>query len=241
LERSYAKVNKSVLTLVVPCYNEESGIAALAREIEKFGKFENVKIVIVENGSTDGTRKEIVKTFTESEKLFIVNIEENQGYGNGLKKGINIAQSEWIGWFHADLQVNIQSIISMIDQFNEAPSAMKGYRRKRSFVDWIFTQGMSAYCSMIFLTKLSDINGQPTIYRRSTLGGLEVAPDDFSFDLYCLLKAKWSKEPIRRISVDMHPRLSGESSWNNGFKARVKMSSRTILYSMKLRGAAKFK
>jgi len=73
------------------------------------------------------------------------------------------------------------------------------------------------------------------------LGELSDAPSDFSFDLYCLLKTKMAKERIRRVTVDMYPRQSGQSSWNNGLKDRISMSIRTFRYCLKLRGVIKFK
>jgi polyisoprenyl-phosphate glycosyltransferase len=229
------------LDFVIPCYNEELGIYQLSKEVKKFDKFQNLRIIIVDNGSTDNTRAEIIKHFKESENLIVVRINENLGYGNGLKEGIEASSSEWVGWFHADLQVSAESTIDMITEFNREPSSMKGYRRNRSRRDRFFTQGMSMFCSLIFLSRMSDINGQPTIYRRSTLGDLADAPNDFSFDLFCLLKTKWAKQEIRRVKVDMYPRTSGQSSWNHGLKDRIAMSKRTMLYCFKLWGAVKFK
>ena len=229
------------LDFVIPCYNEEQGIARLSKELKKLEEYDNIRIFLVDNGSTDGTYAEILKSFSKSEKLTVVSVEKNLGYGYGLKEGIRATTSEWVGWFHADLQVEVESIVDMIAKFNVSPSSIKGRRRNRSWADQFFTQGMSLFCSIIFLTKLTDINGQPTIYRRSTLGDVSDAPDDFSFDLYCLLKSKLAKERIRRIAVDMYPRQSGHSSWNNGLKDRIAMSGRTVLYCLKLWGAVKFR
>jgi polyisoprenyl-phosphate glycosyltransferase len=234
-------MSNTSIDFVVPCFNEEEGIAKLANELCKINEFENVRFFIVDNGSIDGTQAEITRNFRESAKLKIIRVSKNLGYGHGLKTGIAATDSDWVGWFHADLQVNIESIKEMIAEFNSEPSSIKGIRRNRSLTDELFTKGMSLFCSAIFGTKLTDINGQPTIYKRSVLGDLSDAPTDFSFDLYCLLKSKMAKERIRRIAVDMYPRQSGQSSWNNGLKDRISMSIRTFRYCLKLWGEMKFK
>jgi polyisoprenyl-phosphate glycosyltransferase len=234
-------MSNPAIDFVVPCYNEEQGIVRLAKELREFEEFENVRIFIVDNGSIDGTRTAIAQNFKESAKVKIIHVSKNLGYGHGLKTGISATDSDWVGWFHADLQVNIESIKEMITGFNSEPSSIKGIRTNRSLTDELFTRGMSLFCSIIFGTKLTDINGQPTIYKRSILGDLSDAPADFSFDLYCLLKTKMAKERIRRVYVDLYPRQNGQSSWNNGLEDRISMSIRTFRYCLKLWGVIKFK
>ena len=99
------------LSLILPCFNEEKNISFIYEEFSQI-PFNNNKaeLILVNNGSTDNTDKEIDKIININEKLNNnitirkVFIKKNDGYGGGIKAGLKIAKGNYIGWAHADLQ-----------------------------------------------------------------------------------------------------------------------------------------
>ena len=99
------------LSLILPCFNEEKNISFIYEEFSQI-PFNNIKaeLILVNNGSTDNTDKEIDKIINLNEKLNTnitirkVFIKKNDGYGGGIKAGLKIAKGNYIGWAHADLQ-----------------------------------------------------------------------------------------------------------------------------------------
>jgi hypothetical protein len=59
-------------------------------------------------------------------------------------------------------------------------------------------------------------------------------PDDFSLDLFALVKASESRYTQIRFPVSFGPRFSGSSKWNTSATARFHFIRRTIAFSLAL-------
>ena len=91
-----------ILSIIVPCYNEEKGLPNLISKINNFKNIHpEVEFIIVNNGSTDKTG-EILNANVQNKLFKLVNVEINKGYGYGIKSGLKKASCKYIGWFHAD-------------------------------------------------------------------------------------------------------------------------------------------
>ena len=74
-----------ILSIIVPCYNEEKTIKKIVKKILEFNLYEK-QIIIVDDCSTDNSR-EIIKLLAQENKI-IKNIflEKNLGKGDATKK-----------------------------------------------------------------------------------------------------------------------------------------------------------
>ncbi len=228
-------------SIIVPCYNEEKNLKKLVEEfkINLIEKGYDIEVVLVNNGSQDNSAEVMKKLQTENDFIKIETVEVNQGYGYGILRGLKVASGDFLGYLHADLQFSPKEIAKAIEYLkqNNYPTDIfiKGNRTNRPIVDRIFTFGMSVYETLILHTKLWDINAQPTVFSRKFMEKLENPPYDFSLDLYIYYMAKKMNMKIYRYKVVQHERQEGESSWNNGMKARIKLIKRVIGYSKKLK------
>ena len=229
--------SKVKLSVIIPCYNEESNITVLFKNI-KLIKKEYFEIIIVNNGSTDSTRA-LLKTLNVNLNLTIINLEKNIGYGGGILEGINFASGEVISWTHADLQTDIRDVINSYKFYISNPNfydfILKGKRIKRDILDSFFTFMMSFICSSHTGYHLTDINAQPKIFHRSFLKELDNAPTDFSLDLFFLYRAKYSGKTILEYPVKFNNRLHGESKGGGSFFGKVKLTIRTLNYIFKIK------
>lgn len=227
-------------SLIIPCYNEEKNISALVTAFQKLNLDpETFELILVQNGSKDNTKAEIEKFEEKIEWLHMVDVPVNKGYGYGIKQGLERATGDFIGWMHADLQFQPYEIINAINLHKKNASAkniiLKGRRTNRPVVDTIFTFGMSCFESILLKRKLYDINAQPTLFDASLYKKIkDIAPDDFSIDLFVYYMAMSEGYKLIRWPVKQSQRLSGESSWNTGMKSRIKLTNRTLDYSFQL-------
>jgi glycosyltransferase involved in cell wall biosynthesis len=228
------KDKNALLGIVIPCYNEAENIPKLIERCNLAISRADCEFLLVDNGSTDSTAK-VFDLIGPIQGIKFMKLEINQGYGGGILAGLNTLQNEFIGWTHADLQTDPVDIIDIELIPGSANQFLKGTRRKRRFLDQVFTSGMSFTMSFLFLTRLSDINAQPSVVSRDLFEKWSTAPSDFSLDLYAFVAARRESAHIRRFPVDFSNRYTGNSKWNNGFMARVKMTQRTIAYAWKLR------
>jgi len=94
----------TTLSVVIPAYNEEDGIAAVAQrvlsvrsELPAVG-IDDLELIVVDDGSRDRT-PEIVRSLPG---VRLLSHKVNGGYGAALKTGFAAARGEWIGFLDAD-------------------------------------------------------------------------------------------------------------------------------------------
>ena len=228
-----------ILSVVVPCFNEKNNLEKLALEFANAIKGKNVEVILVDNGSTDGSIEEIRKLEKKYSFIKDVRLEKNIGYGFGIYSGLKETKGEFVAWTHADLQTPPKDVIKALEiaqLHNDYENIfVKGRRTGRPFFDAFFSFGMVVFCSIVLGKWLSEINAQPNLFHKSFLAKMSNPPNDFSFDLYAFYIAKMEKMRIIRIPVVFGKRLEGESSWNSGIAAKMKFIKRTINFTIKLR------
>ena len=229
------------LSIVIPCYNEEKNIEPLFKKIEELLYLDNnLEIIIVENGSTDNTKNNVIDSdLVRKGKIKVHKIEKNIGYGHGIMSGVKIARGEVIGWCHADLQTEPKDVYDAYRKYyellNNNKIVIKGLRKNRKIFDSLFTFCMSTIASIIFLRLLNDINAQPKIFSKDFKNYLNDYPEDFSLDLYYLIIAKIKNYRIINHNVMFKTRLYNEAKGGGTLKGKFKLIKRTFLYMFKLR------
>lgn len=228
-----------MLSIVIPCYNEEKNIHNLVVCFDDVFKAidEPVELILVNNGSQDGTKEQIEIEQNNYSFIKLVDVEENQGYGFGILCGLKAASGDYIGWMHADLQSDPKVFLDMIKDAKvlKINFLLKGRRRNRPISDTLFTICMSVFESLYLGTLLWDINSQPTLLSREFYECWEQPPYDFSLDLYVYASAKKGNLIIKKYDSPQKSRQFGTSSWNTGLKSRFKLIKRVLNYSKELK------
>ncbi|MDC0253352.1 glycosyltransferase family 2 protein [Bacteriovoracales bacterium] len=227
------------LSIVVPCFNEEKNLTLILEKFNSHINRSDIEVILVDNGSTDGSQKVFEEQIPRYSFARLVRIENNIGYGHGILAGLKNAKGEFLGWTHADLQTDPKDVLRALEKIEEKGNAkslfIKGKRKGRPFFDEFFTKGMSLFESLYLKKALWDINAQPNIFHKSFFDTWENPPNDFSLDLYSLFLAKKKKMDIQRMEVLFPPRVHGESSWNKGLASKWKFIKRTLVYSRQLK------
>lgn len=98
----------TTLTVVIPAYNEEKGIAEIVhrvlavREDLKKVDIHDFELLVVNDGSRDRT-SEIASEISQTDPCVrVINHPKNRGYGAALKTGFALARGELIGFLDAD-------------------------------------------------------------------------------------------------------------------------------------------
>ena len=229
-----------LFSFVIPCYNEGENVTLILNKItELFKDINNIQIVLVDNGSQDGSFDQFDKKDFSSINIKKIRVDENKGYGYGILQGLNAADGDFLGWTHADMQTDLADLIKATDIIKKKnfskTTYVKGYRKGRSIFDNFFTIGMSFFETIYLKTKLNEINAQPNLFSREFFNQLNNPPYDFSFDLYFYYFAKKLNQDIERFDVLFPQRLHGESKWNNSLGDKWKFIKRTIKFSKEMK------
>ncbi|RRD40761.1 glycosyltransferase family 2 protein [Leptotrichia sp. OH3620_COT-345] len=227
------------LSIIVPCYNEEKNIRLILEKFKKVITNEKIEVILVNNGSTDNSERILENLLPKYFFAKTVFVPVNQGYGYGILQGLKEAKGKFIGWTHADMQTDPKDVIKaykILEENNwDKNLYIKGNRKKRPFLDQIFTFGMSLFETIFMRKVLYDINAQPNIFSKEFFLIWENPPKDFSFDLYALYMAKKKNLKVIRFDVLFPERIHGKSTWNTGLGAKWKFIKRTLTFSIELK------
>ena len=227
------------LSLIIPCYNEEANLPLLFKKLIEI-KSKCHEIILVDNGSTDNTSK-IIEKFIKNNghRVKLLKIKTNIGYGHGIMSGVRKASGQIIAWTHADLQTDPKDVIDAYELFlsikRDHKTVLKGVRKQRNLFDNLFTYFMSIISSIAFNVKLSDINAQPKMFKKEFFEGIYNAPNDFSLDLFFLVKAIRENYDILEFPVFFNNRKHGISKGGGSILGKIKLTIRTLSYIYKLR------
>lgn len=233
-------LQQPLLSLVIPCYNEGDNVLILIEQLKKiYHKRQDIEFILVDNGSTDISKKYIKDAVNKNIFIRSVEVPVNEGYGWGITQGLNVAKGIFLGWTHADLQTDpydVLTALNIIEKNACSPSLyLKGKRKGRSLTDSFFTFSMSIFESILFSQKLWDINAQPNIFHHSFYSKWNNPPKDFSLDLYSYITAKQQNLNVIRFPVLFTKRIYGKSHWNLDWISKIKFIKRTLYFSFTLK------
>jgi len=98
----------SCLSVVIPAYNEERGIAEIIQRVLEVKDslvevgVDDLDLIVVDDGSRDQTADITAEIADQREEVRLINHAKNQGYGAALKTGFSHARGDLIGFLDAD-------------------------------------------------------------------------------------------------------------------------------------------
>jgi glycosyltransferase involved in cell wall biosynthesis len=94
------------LTIVVPVYNEEDNIYTLEERFKAYLPTALYKacVLFVNDGSKDKSLERIEEICRRNADFFYISLEKNSGLSAAMKAGIDVTESDYIGYIDADLQ-----------------------------------------------------------------------------------------------------------------------------------------
>ena len=124
------------LSIVVPCYNEEQRLPRTIEQIERYlaGKGVSYELILVDDGSSDGTRKIMDAAAERNAAVRLEALAQNRGKGRALAEGVAAARGAEILVTDADLSTPIEEIDKLRIELGKgagvaiASRALKGSR-----------------------------------------------------------------------------------------------------------------
>lgn len=102
-------------SLVFPTYNERDNVKILIPTVINIFKGFNIEIIIIDDGSTDGTIEETQKFQKEHPNIFLIKRNKLEGIGSALIVGYNVAKGEYIISCDSDLSYSFDGIKEIAD------------------------------------------------------------------------------------------------------------------------------
>jgi glycosyltransferase involved in cell wall biosynthesis len=170
----------SLISIVIPAYNEEKAIGETLKDLESTlqPSRHSYEIIVVDDGSKDGTAAEVEKTSAR-----LIRHSRNRGYGAALKTGTLAASGGIIVFYDADNQFEAVDIDRIVDELGGS-DAVLGNRTTDSFAPFSRRGGkklLAWFANYLMKQKIPDLNcGFRAVRRDVLLRYLHLLPDGFS-------------------------------------------------------------
>ncbi|MFQ5760665.1 MAG: glycosyltransferase family 2 protein [Acidiferrobacterales bacterium] len=205
---------KSELTcsLVVPCYNEEDAIEETVRDLTAaFANGGGFEIIVVNDGSTDGSRRILERLGEKYPDVRVLAHERNRGYGAALKTGIRQARAELIAITDADGTYpsdRIPELVATCENYDMVVGARVAddvqYSRVRALPKFFLKKWMSWVAGQ----NIPDINSGMRVFRKSVVESfIGILPDSFSFTVTITLAMLTNYRPTLFVPISYSERV----------------------------------
>lgn len=196
-------VNYSVkFAVVIPMYNEEIGarecVDAVCRELSSISAVS--KLIVVEDGSRDSTKKVLQDIQTKYHQLEVFYHQNNKGYGAALKTGAQLARQggfDYVLFMDSDLTNDPRDIRKFLDEMTNGVDVIKATR----YSDGGRVEGVPLYrfiisrvgnllARLLFRLPLSDCTNGFRAVRTDLLTKIELEEKNFSIIMEELYRLK---------------------------------------------------
>ena len=207
-----------LLSVIVMAYNEAESLERVVREID--GVLERAaprsEIVIVDDGSTDGTHTTADRLTSAMSRVRVVHHRLNQGLGGVYRSGFQEARGDYVTFFPADGQFPAGIIELFLPRMRDHDMVL-GYLpdRRGSVVSKALSFGERALYTVLF-GRMPRFQGV-LMFRRAILERVELKSTGRGWAVLMELILRASRERYRLTSVPttLRPRMSGTSKVNN--------------------------
>lgn len=145
-------------SVVVPLYNEQAVVDELYQRLTKVMRQtdESYELVLVEDGSSDGTLEKLKTIAKEDKHVVVVELRRNFGQTPALAAGFDNARGEIIVSMDGDLQHLPEEIPLFLEKINEGFDIVSGWREKR--VDNLIMRKIPSRAANWFASKISGVD-----------------------------------------------------------------------------------
>jgi dTDP-4-dehydrorhamnose 3,5-epimerase-like enzyme len=207
------------LSLVLPCYNEESCLAETAPALIDAFVEEGIRLelVMVDNGSRDRTGEIIDALVRRGLPVVKVVVPVNRGYGHGIRAGLARCTAPLVGYMCADGQVAPEDVVRTFRLAEGREERVLTKVRRRFRQDSWKRKIVSVNYNALMLSTFGwlgciDVNGSPKIFSRRTLERMDLVSDDWFLDPEIILKARALGLRVIEIDVEGYARHGGASN-----------------------------
>lgn len=216
------------LSVVIPCFNEASTIAAIIEAI-RASPVQDIEIVVVDDCSSDGT-VEILKEEVGLQVERVIFHTENQGKGAALRSGFEAATGDIILVQDADLEYDPQEYPLLIDPIVAGHadvvfgSRFMGGRPHRVVYFWhmVGNKFLTLLSNMFTNLNMTDMETCYKAFRAPIVKAIRIEENRFGFEPEITAKLAKVGCRIYEVGISYNGRTYAEGKkidWKDGFRA----------------------
>lgn len=208
------KMSRVKLSIVMPCLNEALTLGACIDDAKNFLKKKRIggEIIIVDNGSTDGSAKIAKK---HGARLIE---EKRRGYGRALRTGFEASRGEYIIMGDCDTTYNFRHMSRMWKLLQKSDFVIGNRLNEKmepgalSFVHRIGVKVLSFLGRVRYKTDVQDFHCGLRGFRKAALGTKQFKTTGMEFATEMVALAVKNKLKIRQLDIKYHKSVKGRKS-----------------------------
>ena len=211
----------------MPAFNEAGTIVAVLDAVWALDA--DKQIVVVDDGSTDGTG-DLVEQWRAGRDGVLLVRQANRGKGAAVRAAIPHVDGDIAVIQDADLEYDPADVPALIEPIERGVadvvfgSRLSGGKPQRAYLFWhlVGNRFLSLLTNLLYNTTLSDMETGYKAFRSEVLRGLDLRQDDFGIEPEITAKVCKRKLRVYELPIAYYGRTYAEGkkiTWRDGFKA----------------------
>jgi glycosyltransferase involved in cell wall biosynthesis len=219
-----------LLSIVVPVYNEENTVRAVIERLQAIDLPLPREILVVNDGSTDGTRGVLDAIPMAGDTLRIVHADVNGGKGRAIRTGFEQARGTIVAIQDADLELDPAELASLVQPILSGQTkAVYGSRflHGSQGAPWLSVAAnrfLTALTNVLYGSRLTDMETCYKVMRSEIARDLRLEANRFDIEPEITAKLLRAGHHIVELPVRFEPRSRAQGKkigWRDGVKAVV--------------------
>jgi dolichol-phosphate hexosyltransferase len=198
-------VGESGLSVLMPVYNEEATIeTAIERVLSVDVSVDGIELVVVDDGSTDGTR-EVLASRIWADNVRILHHERNRGKGAALRTGLGQARGGYCTVMDADLEYdpsNFDALLApLVAGEADVVYGVRGFQAHSAYSFWyvVGNKAVTLAANILYNAWLSDLMTCQKVLKTSLFRSLPLRANGFAIEAE--ITARLLREGVRIFEV----------------------------------------
>jgi glycosyltransferase involved in cell wall biosynthesis len=226
-----------LLSIIVPVYNEVATSRAVLDRLLAIDLPVQREIVVVDDGSTDGTAQVLQDAVRERLPISVLHAERNGGKGTAIRLGLRHAHGSIVAIQDADLELDPQQLADLVAPILDGTAdVVYGSRFLRGragapLVTFAANRVLTAITNLLFGASLTDMETCYKLMRVDVARSLDLSADRFDIEPQITARLLRRGHRIHEMPIQFEPRSRAQGKkigWRDGVHAiRVLMRERS--------------